>query len=192
MARLLWLDHYAPRGKPFASLLCGPPDGQVRIVGAYDGEEPVPLLLLASLLEDERDDGSKSGRPAAGSRRLRTELLAAPLRERRSRLLTFVREQAARVLELDSDMVDLHTPLKAQGMESLMSLELRDRLSEMAAEFHVVISGHTHSPLIQHENGVIFLNPGSAGPRRGNLPVSIALIRMHDGALRPEIVLLDA
>lgn len=43
-----------------------------------------------------------------------------------------------------------------------------------AAGVDVVISGHTHKPLTQERDGVLFVNPGSAGPRRFKLPISIA------------------
>ncbi len=43
-----------------------------------------------------------------------------------------------------------------------------------AAGVHVVVSGHTHKPLTQERDGVLFVNPGSAGPRRFKLPISIA------------------
>jgi putative phosphoesterase len=45
----------------------------------------------------------------------------------------------------------------------------------------VVVFGHSHKPLVEERNGVLFVNPGSAGPRRFNLPVTVA--RMHvDGS----------
>lgn len=56
------------------------------------------------------------------------------------------------------------------------------------AGFGAVISGHTHRPLIEERNGILFLNPGSAGPRRSTLPVSLALIRIRGKALAAEIV----
>jgi putative phosphoesterase len=43
-----------------------------------------------------------------------------------------------------------------------------------AAGVHVVVSGHTHKPFTQERDGVLFVNPGSAGPRRFRLPISIA------------------
>ena len=43
-----------------------------------------------------------------------------------------------------------------------------------AAGVHVVVSGHTHKPFTQERDGVLFINPGSAGPRRFKLPISIA------------------
>jgi len=53
-------------------------------------------------------------------------------------------------------------------------------LEPKAASFHVVISGHSHKPKEERRDGVIYLNPGSAGPRRFNLPVSLALMEIED------------
>jgi len=47
-------------------------------------------------------------------------------------------------------------------------------LDPVAAGFQVVISGHSHKPARAERNGVLFLNPGSAGPRRFHLPVTTA------------------
>ncbi|HEX2958448.1 MAG TPA: metallophosphoesterase family protein [Chitinispirillaceae bacterium] len=57
--------------------------------------------------------------------------------------------------------------------------------------FSTIISGHTHRPLITTENNVLYLNPGSAGPVRSNLPVSAALLYVDGEALRPELIELD-
>ncbi len=59
-----------------------------------------------------------------------------------------------------------------------------------AARFKVVVSGHSHQPSIQERNGVLFVNPGSAGPRRFRLPVSIALLYIRGAAVEPELVTL--
>jgi uncharacterized protein len=59
------------------------------------------------------------------------------------------------------------------------------------AGFAAVVFGHSHQPLIETRQGVLFLNPGSAGPRRFNLPVSIARIGMSRARMRPEIVELQ-
>jgi predicted phosphodiesterase len=64
-------------------------------------------------------------------------------------------------------------------------------LDPRAAGFHAVISGHSHQPCIEHRNGVLFLNPGSAGPRRFALPVSVARIHVRDCRLEPEIIQLN-
>ena len=48
-----------------------------------------------------------------------------------------------------------------------------------AADFGIVISGHSHQPGTFERDGVFYLNPGSAGPRRFRLPVTVARLRLH-------------
>lgn len=59
-----------------------------------------------------------------------------------------------------------------------------------AAGIAVVVSGHTHQPTIKDENGVLYINPGSAGPRRFTLPVTLGRIRVNATGLHPELVTL--
>ncbi len=61
-------------------------------------------------------------------------------------------------------------------------------IDPVAAEFNVVISGHSHIPKINMQNGVLFLNPGSAGPKRFNYPVSIAFLYVNGDSIDTEIV----
>lgn len=61
-------------------------------------------------------------------------------------------------------------------------------LSPAGAGFRVVVSGHSHRPLVEERRGVLYLNPGSAGPRRFRLPVSIARLYLEDERVRAEIV----
>jgi putative phosphoesterase len=63
-------------------------------------------------------------------------------------------------------------------------------LKPEAAGFQVVISGHTHVPKQETRNGVLYFNPGSAGPRRFKLPVSIGRLIVNDGKVRGELVTL--
>lgn len=49
------------------------------------------------------------------------------------------------------------------------------------AKIDIVIAGHSHRPLIETGDGILFINPGSAGPRRFKLPVSIALLEVSRG-----------
>lgn len=51
-----------------------------------------------------------------------------------------------------------------------------------AAGFHIVVSGHSHKPMQTEKHGVVYINPGSAGPRRFQLPVTVARL---DLAKRP-------
>ncbi len=57
-----------------------------------------------------------------------------------------------------------------------------------AAGVNAVISGHSHVPKIEKRNGVLFLNPGSAGPRRFKYPVSIAFLYVNGVSIDAEIV----
>lgn len=57
--------------------------------------------------------------------------------------------------------------------------------------YNAVISGHTHRPSIERKNGVLFLNPGSAGYPRSNFPPSIALIHIRNNSLDAQIIDLE-
>lgn len=62
-------------------------------------------------------------------------------------------------------------------------------LDPAAAKFAAVLSGHTHVPNFHSKKDVLYFNPGSCGPRRFELPVTIGLLNIHkDGELKPEIV----
>ena len=56
------------------------------------------------------------------------------------------------------------------------------------AGFSGVICGHSHRPRLEQQAGVWLINPGSAGPRRFTLPVSVARLYMQVGTLTPELV----
>lgn len=61
-------------------------------------------------------------------------------------------------------------------------------LDPKAAGFDVVVSGHTHKPEYTKRGGVLYLNPGSAGPRRFDLPVTIARLDLEHKPWKPEFV----
>jgi uncharacterized protein len=63
-------------------------------------------------------------------------------------------------------------------------------LDPAAAGFSAVISGHSHRPLIEWRHGVLYMNPGSAGPRRFSLPVSIGLLTIGADGLQAQLVTL--
>jgi uncharacterized protein len=65
-------------------------------------------------------------------------------------------------------------------------------LDPAAAGLAAVIFGHSHSPHLERQNGVLFLNPGSAGPRRFTLPVSLALLKIVGNSLEPQIIDLQS
>lgn len=55
----------------------------------------------------------------------------------------------------------------------------------------VIVSGHSHQVRVETIDGVLYLNPGSAGPRRFKLPVTLATLHIMPNGLRPEIHQLD-
>jgi predicted phosphodiesterase len=61
-------------------------------------------------------------------------------------------------------------------------------LNPEAAGFKVVISGHSHVPKQETRVGVLYFNPGSAGPRRFSLPVTVGRLIVQGGKVRGEIV----
>jgi len=61
-------------------------------------------------------------------------------------------------------------------------------LDPVGARVDVVIAGHSHTPTLATRDGVLFLNPGSAGPRRFTLPVTVARLAVRDGRPRARIV----
>jgi hypothetical protein len=78
------------------------------------------------------------------------------------------------------------------GGVSIYTLHNIDQLDlkPEAAGFAIVVYGHSHQPQIEEKNRVLFFNPGSAGPRRFNKPVSLGKIKILAGRIHPEIVKL--
>jgi putative phosphoesterase len=71
-------------------------------------------------------------------------------------------------------------------IHDLKKLDLHPR----SAGFAAVISGHSHVPKSETRDGVLYLNPGSAGPRRFRLPVAVARICVHKDGVAAELVTL--
>ena len=69
-------------------------------------------------------------------------------------------------------------------LHNLAKLDLKPE----AAGFHVVISGHSHVPKQETRNGVLYFNPGSAGPRRFKLPVTVGRLIVERGHVRAKII----
>jgi len=64
-------------------------------------------------------------------------------------------------------------------------------ISPTADVFQVVVSGHSHKPVIEERRGVIYLNPGSAGPRRFTLPVCVAHLHIVEHKAHADIIELS-
>jgi hypothetical protein len=73
---------------------------------------------------------------------------------------------------------------------AIHDLSLLD-MDPSVAGIQVVVSGHSHKPLIETREGIVFVNPGSAGPRRFKLPITIADILIEGGAILPRIAELE-
>ncbi|OAI00832.1 metallophosphoesterase family protein [Methylomonas methanica] len=84
-------------------------------------------------------------------------------------------------------------PVSASITVGQVSIYLIHDLAELpvdpvAAGIRVVISGHSHKPSIQERHGVLYLNPGSAGPRRFKLPVTVAELVINNAKVEARIV----
>ncbi len=64
-------------------------------------------------------------------------------------------------------------------------------LDPKSAGIQVVVSGHSHRPSAKREGGVHYVNPGSAGPRRFKLPISLGFLHIKDGDVRVELQALE-
>jgi len=86
-----------------------------------------------------------------------------------------------------TEIVELHK-IKIYVTHDINSMYLDPSLSHI----QVVISGHTHRPSIGSHNNVLYINPGSAGPRRFTLPVSSALLNIRGDSLDAKIITLGS
>ena len=79
------------------------------------------------------------------------------------------------------------------GVRFYVLHNLKELDIDPAAEgFQVVVSGHSHRPSIEMREGVLFINPGSAGPRRFNLPISLARVSLTLEGVGAKILQLPA
>jgi uncharacterized protein len=82
--------------------------------------------------------------------------------------------------------------VEAAGVSIYMLHDIRELdLNPAAAGFRVVIYGHSHEPKIEEKNSVLYFNPGSAGPRRFDLPITVGRLSIHEGKVQAEVVELE-
>lgn len=85
-----------------------------------------------------------------------------------------------------------HTALVEFGGVSIFVIhDLKELTNPSMLGARVIVSGHSHRPLIREENGVIYVNPGSAGRRRFKLPVSVGELLIEAGEVTARTVELD-
>jgi putative phosphoesterase len=68
---------------------------------------------------------------------------------------------------------------------------VKELAPDAAARANAVISGHSHRPSIERRDQVLYLNPGSAGPRRFKLPVAVAILTVNGARVRAHIIDLN-
>ena len=81
----------------------------------------------------------------------------------------------------------LHLRINGVGICVIHNLQ---EMRNNASDFRIVVSGHSHQPMKTLRGGVLFLNPGSAGPRRFKLPAAVARIRIGGDRIEAQIVQL--
>lgn len=79
--------------------------------------------------------------------------------------------------------------LEVEGMSIyvLHDIQALD-LNPKAAGFAAIVYGHSHTPEQEQKNGVLYFNPGSAGPRRFRLPITVGRLLINNGSVRGELV----
>lgn len=81
--------------------------------------------------------------------------------------------------------------LQVNGSRICVIHNLNELDSRSAGGFQAVVSGHSHKPNLVTKDGVVFINPGSAGPRRFKLPIAVGRIKLRDGKMRARIIILS-
>jgi len=86
------------------------------------------------------------------------------------------------------DVLNLHiNGIKIHVIHNLNELE-----ADPATDgFGAIVSGHSHKPRLVTRDGILFINPGSAGPRRFKLPVAVGKLRIRRGNVHAEIIELE-
>ena len=87
--------------------------------------------------------------------------------------------------------VPLEAFVQAGGVGIYVTHILTDVPEVLPSGVQVVVVGHSHKPLIEQRHGILFINPGSAGPRRFKLPVTVAVLTVDEGGVVGELVGLE-
>ena len=88
-----------------------------------------------------------------------------------------------------ADALPITEVIEVEGVSIYMLHDLAQLdLKPEAAGFGIVIYGHSHQPKTEEKNGVLYFNPGSAGPRRFHLPVSVGTLEIEKEKLKGEII----
>jgi putative phosphoesterase len=85
------------------------------------------------------------------------------------------------------DLLDL----KINGLKIFVIHNVNELEHDSVEGFQAVISGHSHKPSVMSRDGVIFINPGSAGPRRFKLPIAVGRLQISGAMMRAKILNLE-
>jgi uncharacterized protein len=80
--------------------------------------------------------------------------------------------------------------MKINGIDIYVIHNVNEWERGSTADFHAVISGHSHKPNVATKEGILFVNPGSAGPRRFTLPIAVGRLQIAGGKVRAQISVL--
>jgi uncharacterized protein len=78
--------------------------------------------------------------------------------------------------------------LRAGEVSIFVIHDLKTMPGGAAARHQVVVSGHSHQPKVERRDGVLYVNPGSAGPRRFKLPISVGRLRIAGTTVTAELI----
>ncbi|MFJ2319621.1 metallophosphoesterase family protein [Pseudomonas sp. NPDC087817] len=81
-----------------------------------------------------------------------------------------------------------HLTFNLNGWQTLLTHDIADVPTDLDPTIRLIITGHSHKPLIECRGNRLYLNPGSAGRRRFKLPVTLALLDVTPDALQPELI----
>ena len=91
-----------------------------------------------------------------------------------------------------ADDIPEHLTLRFGALSLYVLHDLKQLAIDPKAEgIDVVITGHSHKPLHEERNGVLYLNPGSAGPRRFKLPIGVGILDIEGRQVRAELITLQ-
>jgi uncharacterized protein len=88
-----------------------------------------------------------------------------------------------------ADMIPETAVVEASGVRLYVIHDLAQLAIDPVAEgYAAVISGHSHKPLVREQDGVLYVNPGSAGPRRFKLPISVGFLAIRRGKVAARLL----
>jgi putative phosphoesterase len=90
-----------------------------------------------------------------------------------------------------ADRIPHHKTTTIDNIRVYLLHDVKEMSIDAAGCYDVVVAGHSHRPSMERRNGVLFLNPGSAGPRRFKLPISVALLTVRGKDVRVKFIELE-